>query len=237
MKEKLHQAERAQLNFAAAASHELRTPLHQINAAAALLRQSLQHALTASPAGSPSLAKSEGGPPDAPISSSTDDNGTSRTPFGAEDRADAMAHLEMIETNGVALGQILENIIDTLDIGRLSANLEETLAMDKRGQGVVAMDGTGQAELANAAAAARASGAVPPALMVNGDDRVNLGDLLEGVVQGTISMENKARRISGLKSLDDVEVVLEVMPRLRGRWLMASNPGPLIRWVVGVLWG
>src|SRR5689334_22196182 len=45
LKEKLHKAERAQLNFAGAASHELRTPLHQLNAAASLLRHSLHAAM------------------------------------------------------------------------------------------------------------------------------------------------------------------------------------------------
>jgi signal transduction histidine kinase len=225
MKEKLHQAERAQLNFAAAASHELRTPLHQINAAAALLRQSLQHALTASPAGSPSLAKDDAGPPGVPAEGG---GRPDRPPFGAEDKADAMAHLDMIETNGEALGQILENIIDTLDIGRLSANLEETIAMGKQNAAGLSVTGPGQAELANAAAAASVPGAIPRGL-VNGDEKVNLADLLEGVIKDMISMENKARRLASAPSLNGVEIILEVMPRLRGRWLMASNPGPLIR--------
>jgi hypothetical protein len=37
-----------------------------------------------------------------------------------DDRVEALAQLEIIEAKGLALGQILENIIGTLDIGRFS---------------------------------------------------------------------------------------------------------------------
>jgi hypothetical protein len=30
--------------------------------------------------------------------------------------------------------------------------------------------------------------------------------------------------------LEDVEILLEVMPRLRGRWILATDPGPLSRY-------
>lgn len=273
MKEKLHQAERAQLNFAAAASHELRTPLHQINAAAALLRQSLQHALVPSPANSPVASRSSSlhpselstgtnngssisGSSDSPDtldtrddSNSTQTTRTSReslhTGFGREEKHDAMAHLEMIEANGIALGQILENIIDTLDIGRLSANLEETISageganLGAGGIGSVGgMGGVDQDGLASAAIASGAQSRSSPSMnaragtipaMLNGDERVNLADLMEKVILDTVSLENKSRRISGRVGLDDVEVLLEMMPRIRGGWLVASNPGPLMR--------
>src|SRR5690348_5608165 len=112
MKEKLHQAERAQLNFAAAASHELRTPLHQINAAAALLRDSLRAAM-----GEPSSEENLD-PSSASAATSPRSAPPTLVAVSLEDQSEALAQLETIETNGLALGHILENIIDTLDIGR-----------------------------------------------------------------------------------------------------------------------
>ena len=44
-----------------------------------------------------------------------------------EDVVEALAQLEIIEMKGLALSQILENIISTLDSGRLSGPLEEEM--------------------------------------------------------------------------------------------------------------
>lgn len=270
MKEKLHQAERAQLNFAAAASHELRTPLHQINAAAALLRQTLQSALADSPVSSPPLApqsESNGSMasdvPSSDVSSQSvylDERfsvpqprpaakplqavpGTSRMPdriLGAEDRADAMSQLEMIEANGLALGQILENIIDTLDIGRVSNMTEEGATAGFPGglPGAQAANAAGGVD-AGIPGATGAPDILGPMMLAKNDNakgpqdgdesRVDLSRLLEEVVKQTIELENKSRRIAGRESLDKVEIVLEVAPRTRGQWLMATDPGPLIR--------
>lgn len=204
MKERLHQAERAQLNFAAAASHELRTPLHQLNAAAGLLRQSLQSSLTASPSNSkqssPIISNGDKSPTTQLSKSSLARQEADRT--RRDDRVEAAAHLEVIESNGVALGEILENIIDTLDIGRAVS--------------------TGRPNGANQTAVPLPS--VP-------EQMCNLSDVLEDVVKEAILQESKARRVSGEKGLEDVEILLEVMPRLRGRWILATDPGPLSRYV------
>jgi hypothetical protein len=32
-----------------------------------------------------------------------------------------------------------------------------------------------------------------------------------------------------VKGMDDVEVILEVLPRVRGQWLMFDDKGPLAR--------
>lgn len=172
MKERLHQAERAQLNFAAAASHELRTPLHQLNAAAALLRQALQASLFTSPPTSPSLITgSDNTQPDPSASPRQPQAGQ----ISRDDRNDASAQLEIIEANGVALGQILENIIDTLDIGRATS--------------------TGRPNGPN-----QTSTPLNPVP----EEMHNLSDVLEGVVKDAITQENKARRVAGEKGLEDV---------------------------------
>lgn len=191
MKEKLHQAERAQLNFAAAASHELRTPLHQINAAASLLRHSL-HAAMDQPGEelSVELASTKATKSPSPIP----------VPVSLEDRVEALAQLEIIEANGLALGHILENIIDTLDIGRLSARFE---------------------------AEAKPDGAsVPPKSKGRTQD---LALVIEDVVKDAVELETKSRNVAGVKGMDDVEVILEVLPRVRGQWLMFDDKGPLAR--------
>ncbi|WVR06694.1 hypothetical protein IAU60_003726 [Kwoniella sp. DSM 27419] len=187
MKERLHQAERAQLNFAAAASHELRTPLHQINAAASLLRSVLHH--------------------------SWDDRETSskvahHTPAVemTEDRLEVLSQLEIIEANGMSLGNILENIIDTLDIGKAATKVEAT---------PVAADGTSVPQ-----DLLRPRGAGPIA---------DLADILESVVDDAMKMESKARRIHSGKGLENVEVIVEVLPRYRGVWKMTNDSGPLAR--------
>lgn len=116
-----------------------------------------------------------------------------------DDRREASIHLEVIESNGAALGQILENIIDTLDIGR--------------------------------AVSTRSNGTNPAAVPLPDipEQMYNLSDVLEGVVKDVIMQESKARRVAGEKGLEDVEILLEVMPRLRGRWVLATDPGPLSR--------
>lgn len=193
MKGKLYHAERAQLNFAAAASHELRTPLHQINAAASLLRGSLHAAFTTevinqtqpgSPGASPRLPRRQS------------------LSMSIEDRLDTLAQLEIIEANGLALSNILENIIDTLDIGRSIASKPEQL-------------------LQNAT--------IPPTDLPT--RTWHLGDVLEEVVNDAIELESKTRRIAGGDGMEDVEIILEVLPRPRGRWLLASDPGPLSRYM------
>lgn len=201
MKERLHQAERAQLNFAAAASHELRTPLHQLNAAAALLRQCLQSSLV-SPSHSPqtSPALTNGALDRSPRSLTKSSLARNQSmQIERDDRREASIHLEVIESNGAALGQILENIIDTLDIGR--------------------------------AVSTRSNGTNPAAVPLPDipEQMYNLSDVLEGVVKDVIMQESKARRVAGEKGLEDVEILLEVMPRLRGRWVLATDPGPLSR--------
>ena len=192
MKERLLLAERAQLNFAAAASHELRTPLHQMNAAAALLRASLQSSLAQSPGASPELLN----PNEVPTIKAKPD----RIQLARDDNKEAISHLEVIETNGVALGQILENIIDTLDIGRASTITPKTDATD------------------------------PSAMLpAKPEEMHNMSDLVEDVVRDCIMNESKARRVTGEKGLEDVEVIVEFIPRLRGRWMLATDPGPLSR--------
>ncbi|WWD18838.1 hypothetical protein CI109_103293 [Kwoniella shandongensis] len=187
MKERLHQAERAQLNFAAAASHELRTPLHQINAAASLLRSTL-HAVLKTPTGTPASEHSE-----QSLASSV-------AIITAEDRLDALAQLEIIEANGLSLGSILENIIDTLDIGSSNAALHDPTSSTT--------NNSGKKEKA---------------------EIVDFGEVLENVVRDAITLETKARRIQGAKSLDQVEVIVEVLPRNRGGWLINKDMGALSR--------
>jgi hypothetical protein len=136
--------------------------------------------------------------PTSPVDSRTRPSRLSR-----DDRKEAAAHLEVIESNGDALGQILENIIDTLDIGR-----------------AVSTGRPNGPEGLNLAAALQP--VVP-------DEMYNLSDVLEGVVKNAIMHESKARRVAGEKGLEDVEILLEVMPRLRGRWILATDPGPLSR--------
>ncbi|WVQ96575.1 hypothetical protein IAU59_003680 [Kwoniella sp. CBS 9459] len=182
MKERLHQAERAQLNFAAAASHELRTPLHQINAAASLLRTALHSVLE-----------------------TTHHEGGITPKMSVEDRMEALAQLEIIESNGLSLGNILENIIDTLDIGKM-------------------------ASVTAAAATAPDGTPLQPDLLRLGNIKViDFSEVLESVVDDAMTMEAKARRVSSGKGLEGVEVILEVMPRGRGGWRMSSDPGPLAR--------
>lgn len=246
MKERLHQAERAQLNFAAAASHELRTPLHQINAAASLLRAALENGFM-TPQGSPGLGNVlppilEGqlstlrSPFDKPhvadkTPSPTNDNSPNdsrateapvedqrpslqRVP--SEDRRDALSQLEIIETNGLALGTILENIIDTLDIGRLTTKLETSLEHPNQVQG------------------GGSDGALPPGVDPVLVKKVqtataSFDNVLEQVMMDSIMLEERTRRARGVQGMEDVEVVLEVLPRNRGTWKMAQDPGPLIR--------
>nr|XP_019013177.1 uncharacterized protein I206_02675 [Kwoniella pini CBS 10737]OCF51958.1 hypothetical protein I206_02675 [Kwoniella pini CBS 10737] len=180
MKERLHRAERAQLNFAAAASHELRTPLHQINAAASLLRMALHAVL-----------ENEG-------------NETPRV--SREDRTEALSQLEIIEANGLSLGGILENIIDTLDIGKMASKIDHVQTNP---------DGT----------------VIPPDLLRKKESATitDFADVLENVVDDAMRVEAKSRRIATGSGLEDVEVILEVLPRNRGGWKMSSDPGPLSR--------
>ena len=202
MKERLHRAERAQLNFAAAASHELRTPLHQINAAASLLRSALDAQLS-TPAESPSVMNINTPPfilPSPERISST---------LSPEDRLEVLSQLEIIEANGSSLGHILENIIDTLDIGRLSSRLEEQKEMQAK------KDGPGSKNQEP----------------VTHHRKTDFAKVLEEVVNGAVAMESKARRVSGGKPMDEVEVILEMTPRHRGGWLMTDDSGPLSRYV------
>ncbi|WRT66765.1 uncharacterized protein IL334_003728 [Kwoniella shivajii] len=182
MKERLHQAERAQLNFAAAASHELRTPLHQINAAASLLRMILPGIL--------------------------DTHVEGQTNAFREDKTEALAQLDIIEANGLSLGGILENIIDTLDIGKMASKTEPAARLP---------NGT----------------PVQPDLMKPnpGGTAVlaDLGEVLEMVVDDAMIMEAKTRKMTGGAGLEHVEVILEVLPRNRGGWKMSFDSGPLAR--------
>ncbi len=196
MKERLHQAERAQLSFAAAASHELRTPLHQINAAAALLRSSL-HPYFSSPRNSPSLAP----PAFQPSASPQYKYGDS---LPSEDQCEALAQLEIIEANGVALGNTLENIIDSLDIGRLSSRMDQKTA-ELTGKGTI-----------------QPSPACPQRTK-------HFGRVVEQVILDAVSLESKSRRVAGGPPMQDVEVIVEITPRNRGQWLMTDDSGPLMR--------
>ena len=185
IKGRLYQAERAQLNFAAAASHELRTPLHQINAAAALLHQSLDSLGISHPAPVPSNEMSELGITDiAAINPSPS--------LLMADKVEALAQLEIIEMNGINLSQILDNIIDTLDVGKV-ASRPAVYSTSAKGQ------------------------------------KSNLSDVLEHIVEEAINNENQARRVSGQPSLNKVEVIMEILPRERGGWIMAADPDPIAR--------
>ncbi len=209
MKERLHHVERAQLSFAAAASHELRTPLHQLNAAAAMLRQTLGAALV-SPSGTPPLesTSSSGSHSIASRAASSQSLSASgdlppalRPELDVETRKEAISQLEIIESNGSSLGTILENIIDTLDIGRGAASRNED----------------------------RFRAASTQQDLTKDRRTTSFSDALEAVVDDVLKTEVKARRVAGAKSLDDVEVILEVIPRSRGGWLMTDDAGPLSR--------
>jgi len=289
MKERLHQAERAQLNFAAAASHELRTPLHQLTAAATLLRAALQPVLetprgsvgSASPileaspvladqvvaatttatgmeaasAVSESMDREHSGnsvslpSPSAAMSSrsNSSEHGLNRPPLksiASEDRLDALQQLDIIETNGLALGTILENLIDTLDIGRLTNKLE-TKVINRQaardGKGLHAVDaedlgrmgGIGVAGVSigsGSGAASRQSAAGTPGDSGRQDVVARLDEVLESVVMESVKLEERMRKVQGRPDgMDGVEVVLEVLPRSRGGWSMAQDPGPLMR--------
>jgi signal transduction histidine kinase len=288
MKERLHQAERAQLNFAAAASHELRTPLHQINAAASLLRATLQNGFL-TPKSSPSLGLSppkqplvESPLPLPPLAQPPLDKPSDETPktskdetikvvqppasapggsttsglplkrskdglerpslrhLPSDDKADALAQLEIIESNGMALGTILENIIDTLDIGRLTSRLETKLVpglLDPaRAQSLqqTPIQTPGEAQTARTGGDGKKGAGAKEA-----EERLvtaTFDEVLEKVVMDCIALEERSRKIhgstvGGAKGLEDVEVVLEVLPRGRGGWKMAQDPGPLSRYV------
>ncbi|KAK8864137.1 hypothetical protein IAR55_001383 [Kwoniella newhampshirensis] len=209
MKERLHQAERAQLNFAAAASHELRTPLHQINAAASLLRSTL-HAILQSPTSTPASTPSEG------------ESISSAVVMTAEDRLDALAQLEIIEANGLSLGSILENIIDTLDIGKMASKME----FSNFSSTDPLIPGSANAALHDPISSTETTGAHGKK---NKAAIIDFGEVLETVVRDAITLETKSRRISGAKSLDQVEVIVEVLPRNRGGWLINKDMGALSR--------
>ncbi|ODN93564.1 hypothetical protein L198_05430 [Cryptococcus wingfieldii CBS 7118] len=180
LKERLHKAERAQLNFASAASHELRTPLHQINAAASLLRSFVQ-----------------------PVFDSM--RGDEDVHVPPEDRVEILQQLEIIESNGLSLGNILENIIDTLDIGKMASKMDTGGTIPS----LVHKDTATGKEAA-------------PQL-------TSLVEVLEKVVEDAIELESKSRKVSGGKGMDQVEVILEVLPRKRGGWLTTRDVGPLTR--------
>jgi hypothetical protein len=132
----------------------------------------------------------------------------------SEDRAEALAQLEIIETNGIALGTILENIIDTLDIGRLTNKLESKMVNTDSVNTTLAGEG-----------------AVAPSLeaKTTPTPTAAFDVVLENVVMNAISLEDRSRRATGGSSMENVEVVLEVLPRSRGTWMMAQDPGPLTR--------
>ncbi|TYJ53875.1 hypothetical protein B9479_005497 [Cryptococcus floricola] len=180
LKERLHKAERAQLNFASAASHELRTPLHQINAAASLLRSFVQPVFDAM-------------------------RGDEDVHFPPEDRVEIVQQLEIIESNGLSLGNILENIIDTLDIGKMASKMDTGGTIPS----LVHKD------------TATGKEATPKL--------TSLVQVLEKVVEDAIELESKSRKVSGGKGMDQVEVILEVLPRKRGGWLTTKDVGPLAR--------
>lgn len=165
------------MKFASAASHELRTPLHQIHAAASILRTSLQPVLQSFDA------------PDVPPSQLT-----------ADDRQEVLAQLDLIDSNSLSLAGILENVINTLDMGRMAES--EGYAND-HSPDIVALQDTSRA--------------------------VSLSAILEKVVDDVMELESKTRRAVGGKGLEDVEVILEVLPRQRGGWLTVKNIGPLAR--------
>lgn len=264
MKERLHQAERAQLSFAAAASHELRTPLHQITAAATLLRSTLQPALarTASPSPSPAPSSSAHASPRPPFEERTESSDTSGTEeseaptttsastdsdrpvrptlrsISSEDRSDALQQLDIIETNGLALGTILENLIDTLDIGRLTSKLDAKQTSYPGNVAQTGEAGSGTASGPGGMGNPRGdpttgfgpgiSSSVP--VLREQTEVVSLERVLEDVVLDSIRMEERLRKVQGQKGgMEGIEVVLEVLPRNRGSWKMAQEPGPLSR--------
>jgi signal transduction histidine kinase len=242
MKERLSQVERSQLAFATAASHELRTPLHQINAAATLLRAALSSSLNSpmvQPASILPVPRTKSPDTDPNPNTLAPDNNARRASMNSEDRSDALSQLEIIEANGLALGNILENIIDTLDIGRMSTRAEEKMnrETDIRMMATsAAVPDISHVPVDNE----KMSPAPAPTDMTREMERsrstttnaTDLGDVLEKVVEDCLDLENKARRVAGRASLDEVEIILEVLPRNRGGWLMEDDPGPLSRSVV-----
>lgn len=99
------------------------------------------------------------------------------------------------------MGIILENIIDTLDIGRGAAARNE----DNFGAAFTRQD------------------------LTKVRQTTSFSNALEEVVYVILRTEVKARRVAGSKSLDDVEVILEVNPRSRGGWVMTDDAGPQSR--------
>jgi signal transduction histidine kinase len=240
MKERLHQVERSQLNFAAAASHELRTPLHQINAAATLLRSVLEHTLHSPIQTHPALNPQSSKNP--PLQVEPNSAAKDHASFSSEDKIDAISQLEIIEANGLALGQILENIIDTLDIGRMTnraeLQVEREAAKNIRNSTRPDPSLSPGDEAANITTRAEPVGIDLAKMTDTGHEEkrsrsaADLPQIMEKVVNDCVEMEAKSRRVAGKSPMEDVEVILEVLPRHRGGWLMSDDPGPLARYVV-----
>jgi hypothetical protein len=119
-------------------------------------------------------------------------------PHAAETRQEIAHQLDVIEANGAALSNILENIVDTLDVGRLAP---------KRGRSSTAM-ASGEDQVLT--------------------EMVSLSAMLEEVTNEVMATNAKLRRVAG-GDPDNVEAILEVIPRERGGWLMGRDDGPLRR--------
>ena len=149
----------------------------------------------------------------------------------SDDKADALNQLDLIETNGIALGTILENIIDTLDIGRLTTRMETKVVPGFLDPNQMKSPIDGMSSLGSAA-----SGHNGTTVTVKATVTASFDEVLEKVVMDALTFEERTRRIQAgfskgeIKSgMEDVEVVLEVLPRNRGSWKMAQDPGPLAR--------
>ena len=124
-----------------------------------------------------------------------------------DDRAEALMQLEIIEANGLALGDILENMIDTLDMGRSSSRPEPKQDIGKK------------------------IGLGPQPDSVDPKETTDFSQMMEQVVIDALALESKSRRVQGGLPMEDVEVILEVVPRQRGGWCMTDDFRPLARYV------
>lgn len=142
--------------------------------------------------------------------------------------------LDVIETNGLALGQILGNIIDSLDIGR------SIQAVEGGGKPVIAPSST----LSSLKESSSAGGPKAPSMGKNPTspgspapapaqpELTDFGLILEDVVLDGMNLEHRMRSLVGQDGIDKVEVILEVLPRSRGGWMVKDAPGPLLRFVL-----
>jgi hypothetical protein len=144
-------------------------------------------------------AYSPGSSPTAEQTPSEDASEVTEAPdstINSDTRAEIAHQLDVIEANGLALSSILENIVDTLDVGRLAPKKSRNAGP------------SGEEEVLT--------------------EMVSLSDMLEEIMNEVMATNNKLRKVAG-GAVAKVEAILEVLPRVRGGWLMGRDDGPLRR--------